>query len=139
MLTSGGEELGVGLSRLVDGLGRLWGEHLTLFRLELEEDVRGAIRPLTALALCVPLLFMGYALCCAGGVLLLAELLGVTAALFVFGIANLAVGCAGGAFVARRLGRLSLLGRSAAELQSSASTLSAWVAGRPKKVSGEAP
>ncbi len=83
------------VARLVDGLGQLIAQHVTLARIELGEEARSVSRTLGTMALFTPLVVVGYAMLCFGVAFAMVPLLSMTGAVLLVGGANLVAGGVG--------------------------------------------
>jgi uncharacterized membrane protein YqjE len=80
------------VAKLVDGLGQLIAQHVTLARIELGEEARSVSRSLGTLAVFTPLLVVGYAMLCFGVAFALSPVLSMPGAVLLVGAVNLVVG-----------------------------------------------
>jgi uncharacterized membrane protein YqjE len=80
------------VAKLVDGLGQLIAQHVTLARIELGEEARTVSRSLGTLALFTPLLVVGYAMLCFGVAFALVPLLSLSGAVLLVGAVNVVAG-----------------------------------------------
>jgi Putative Actinobacterial Holin-X, holin superfamily III len=109
----------------VDGLGRLFTEHLKLARLELKEDVRTYGRGIAVLVAVATVFALAYALACVGLAIILGRWLGPAGGFFAVAGGHGLVGLIAAAVVTRRLGEAHPMRQSLQEVERSVSTLSA--------------
>lgn len=108
-----------------DGFGHLIAEHVKLARLELVADAKASARKIAAIALIVPILFIGYALACVGLAVLLAPALGTPGAFFLVGGGQVLLGAVAIAIAAGRLRQVQPLRETVHEVGRSVEAIAA--------------
>jgi uncharacterized membrane protein len=112
------------IKETADGFGQLIADHIKLARLELVVDLKTQGRRVAAMALIIPLIFLGYGLICVALSLVLSRSMGLPAALFLVGGVHVAAGAIGVAIAVAKLKRANIMQESASEVSRSITTLS---------------
>jgi len=113
------------LGSLADGLSRLVAQHLALAKLELAEDLKMLGKNAGLIAAFVPFVLIGYVFLCVALSAWVAQSLGWAAGFAIVGGAHLVLGGLGIAVAVSRIKGRAVLDASMAEIQRSASVLSA--------------
>jgi Putative Actinobacterial Holin-X, holin superfamily III len=120
------EELVPLLKRMVDGMERLVGDHLTLARLELGEDVRALGKRIVELVTFVPFGLVGLGLLGAAGAYFLAPLIGLAFGFLLVGGVFTAAGVIGTWMAVKRPSKSEpVLNDSGAQIKKSADVIGA--------------
>jgi len=119
------ETLGIAaqISRVAEGLGKLFAEHVTLARLELAEDAKTVGKHAGLVAVFLPFVFLGYALLCIALSFGLTRWMSLPAAFALVGGVNLLAGAVGVLVAIKRLRARPLLNDTVSELNRSASLI----------------
>lgn len=126
-----GQDMGDGegivslIKETADGFGQLIADHIKLARLELLVELKTHGRQVAAIALIIPLIFLGYGMVCVAVSLVLSKSIGLPAGLFVVGGVHAAAGVVGAAIAASKLKRANLMRETTSAVTRSVATLSA--------------
>src|SRR5919106_1255146 len=119
-----GAGLAAAVSRITDGMSRLFSEHLALARIEIQEDGRAFAFATARLAGFALLMLVGYGFLCAAAVALWTWI-GIGWALLVVALFNLLIGGVGVYTAIRRLKGREVLDETLVEVSRSAEVLAA--------------
>jgi hypothetical protein len=114
------------VGKMVDGMGRLVTQHITLARIEIVDELKTLGSDAGQIAAFAPFLAVGYVLWCGAAVALLATKLGWAWGFFIVGTVNVAVGAVGVLLGVKRLRAKAgepVLDASLAEMKNTAAAL----------------
>ncbi|HZA50919.1 MAG TPA: phage holin family protein [Myxococcaceae bacterium] len=120
-----GAGLAAAVSRITDGMSRLFSEHLALARIEIQEDGRAFAFATARLAGFALLMLVGYGFLCAAAAVALWTWIGIGWALLVVALFNLLIGGVGVYTAIRRLKGREVLDETLVEVSRSAEVLAA--------------
>ena len=120
-----GAGLAAAVSRITDGISRLFSEHLALARIEIQEDGRAFALATARLACFASLMLVGYGFLCAAAAAALWTWIGIGWALLVVALFNLLIGGVGVYTAVRRLKGREVLDETLVEVSRSAEVLAA--------------
>jgi uncharacterized membrane protein YqjE len=118
-----GEGLLTLVRETVDGIGRLISEHLTLARLEFQNDIKSYGRSVAVLLLVAGIFVLAYALACVGLALFLSRFMHPANAFFLVAGVHLLIGVIAGAIAVRRLRDTQPMHETVSEVERSVSAL----------------
>ena len=113
----------------VENLGALFGSHIRLARIELQDDAQWFGRRLSVVLAFAALVVVGYTFLCVAAAIALAQVTSVLVGVVGVGIANLVAGVVGVGVAANQLRRREMLTQSVRELERTSSLAASPIAG----------
>lgn len=113
------------LGRVADGMSRLVVQHLTLARLEVQEDIKVWVQNLARIAVFAPFVVLGYALLTVALSVWISQWLGLAGAFAVVGGLHVLAGGVGVGMGVSKISRNEVMPETQQELSRSAAVLSA--------------